>query len=131
MKPNHSAAELIHSHGLKVFYHSDGGFEPLIKSLVDCGIDILNPVQHACPGMDMADLKRKFGDHIIFHGGIDNQSILPFGSVEQVRAEAGLCLETLGKGGRGYICCSCHNVQPGTPLENILGLVETVKAWRA
>jgi len=123
--------ELIHSHDLKAFYHSDGGFEPLINPLIECGIDILNPVQHACPGMEMANLKKKFGERIIFHGGIDNQSILPFGSVAQVRTEAGRCLETLGKGGRGYICCSCHNVQPGTPLENILGLIEAVKRWRA
>jgi len=118
--------DLIHSFDLKVFYHSDGGFEPLIEPLLDCGIDVLNPVQHVCPGMDMAELKRKYGERVVFHGGVDNQSVLPFGTPEDVRRETRCCLDTLGAGCEGFICCSCHNVQPGTPLENILAMVETV-----
>ncbi len=121
--------DLVHSYDVKVFYHTDGGVGPLIPELLDCGIDVLNPIQHACPGMDTAELKRKYGDRVIFHGGIDNQQVLPFGSVDDVREETLRCLETLGAGREGYIVCSCHNVQPGTPLENILTMVETVKAY--
>lgn len=118
--------ELIHGHGLKVFFHSDGAIEPLIGPLIDCGIDVLNPIQHACPGMELAALKKNYGHRVIFHGGIDNQGVLPRGTVADVRAETRHCLETLGAGREGFICCSCHNVQPGTPLENILAMVETV-----
>jgi len=88
---------------------------------------VLNPIQHVCPGMDMAELKKAFGDRVIFHGGVDNQSVLPFGTPEIVRTETRDCLATLGAGGQGYICCSCHNVQAGTPLENIFAMVETVQ----
>jgi uroporphyrinogen decarboxylase len=119
--------DLIHAYGLKVFYHTDGAARPLLKPIVDCGIDVLNPIQHACPGMDMAELKKEFGDRVIFHGGVDNQQVLPFGNPEQVRAETRDCLKTLGAGGQGFICCSCHNVQAGTPLENIFAMIETVK----
>ena len=63
---------------------------------------------------------------VIFHGGIENQRILPMGTVEEVKEETRMCLDTLGKGG-GYICCSCHNAQAGTPVENILAMIETVK----
>jgi uroporphyrinogen decarboxylase len=119
--------DLIHSYGITVFYHTDGGVGPLIPELLECGIDVLNPIQHACPGMDTAELKKLYGDRIIFHGGIDNQTVLPFGSAEAVRQETRTCMETLGAGNEGYIVCSCHNVQPGTPLENILAMVETVK----
>jgi len=118
---------LIHDHGLKVFFHSDGGIEPLLGPLIDCGIDVLNPIQHACPGMDMAALKKNYGQRIIFHGGVDNQTVLPRGTAEDVRRETQNCLETLGAGRQGFICCSCHNTQPGTPLENILAMVETVQ----
>ena len=118
---------LIHDAGLRVFYHSDGGFDPVISELIDCGIDVLNPIQHVCPGMDMAELKRKYGKRIIFHGGVDNQGALPFGTPEVVQQEVLDCLRTLGGGKEGYICCSCHNVQPGTPLENILTMVKTVQ----
>jgi uroporphyrinogen decarboxylase len=119
--------DLIHAHGLRVFYHTDGAAGPLLESILDCGVDVLNPIQHACPGMEMAELKQNFGARVIFHGGVDNQSILPRGTVAQVRAEVQECLRTLGAGRQGYICCSCHNVQAGTPLENIVALVETVQ----
>jgi uroporphyrinogen decarboxylase len=119
--------ELIHAHGLRVFYHTDGAALPLLKHILDCGVDVLNPIQHACPGMDLAGLKREFGSRVIFHGGVDNQEVLPRGTPEQVRAEVRECLRTLGAGREGFICCSCHNVQAGTPLENIFAMVETVQ----
>jgi uroporphyrinogen decarboxylase len=120
--------DLIHRWGLKVFYHTDGAARPLLRPIIDCGIDVLNPIQHACPGMDMAELKKEFGSQVIFHGGIDNQSALPFGTPQQVREETQRCLDTLGAGREGFICCSCHNVQAGTPLENILAMIETVQS---
>jgi len=118
--------DLIHAHGLRVFYHTDGAARALIRPILDCGVDVLNPIQHACAGMDMAELKQEFGSRVIFHGGVDNQSVLPRGTAADVRAETRRCLETLGAGRQGFICCSCHNVQPGTPLENIIAMVETV-----
>jgi len=119
--------DLIHAHGLKVFYHTDGAARPLLKPILDCGVDVLNPIQHACPGMDLAELKQEFGHRVIFHGGVDNQFALPRGTAADVRAETRRCLATLGAGGTGYICCSCHNVQPGTPVENVLAMIETVQ----
>jgi uroporphyrinogen decarboxylase len=119
--------DLIHSYNKKVFYHSDGAVEPLIADLIDCGIDILNPIQHICPGMDIVELKRKYGSKVIFHGGVDNQSVLPFGTPADVQLETRKCIDTLGAGGKGYIVCSCHNVQAGTPIENVIAMVETAK----
>ncbi len=116
--------DLIHSYGLKVFYHSDGACEPLIGRLIDAGIDVLNPIQHICPGMAMDQLKDKYGQRVIFHGGVDNQSVLPFGTPQDVRNEVKKCLQTLGRDGRGYIGCSCHNIQAGTPIDNILAMVD-------
>jgi uroporphyrinogen decarboxylase len=118
--------ELIHSYNKKVFYHSDGAVEALIPGLLDCGIDILNPIQHVCEGMNTAELKKKYGNRLIFHGGVDNQSVLPFGSPEDVKKETQNCLDTLGSDNKGYIVCSCHNVQAGTPIENITAMIETV-----
>ena len=119
--------ELIHAHGLRVFYHTDGAARRLLGPILDCGVDVLNPIQHVCPGMDMEELKREFGQRVIFHGGVDNQFALPRGTAEDVRREVRRCLETLGAGREGFICCSCHNVQAGTPIENILAMIETVR----
>jgi len=75
----------------------------------------------------MAELKKEFGARVIFHGGVDNQFALPRGTVDDVRRETRDCLATLGAGREGFICCSCHNVQAGTPLENIFAMIETVQ----
>jgi uroporphyrinogen decarboxylase len=91
------------------------------------GIDILNPVQATCPGMEMEGLKRDFGQTLCFHGGIDNQHILPFGSPEEVRAEVRRAIDTLASDRTGYILAPCHNVQPVTPVENILAMYD--EAW--
>lgn len=119
--------DLIHAHDLKVFYHTDGAARRLLGPILDCGVDVLNPIQHACPGMELKGLKREFGKRVIFHGAVDNQFALPRGTPEDVRREVRYCLDTLGAGGEGYICCSCHNVQAGTPIENILAMIETAR----
>ena len=121
--------DLIHSHGKKVLFHTDGAAREFIPHLIDCGVDILNPIQHICPGMECDALNRDFGDQIIFHGGIENQHVLPNGSTDDVRKEVISCLETLGKNG-GYIPSSCHNIQAGTPVENVITMIETVQNWR-
>jgi uroporphyrinogen decarboxylase len=121
--------ELIHRHGKKVLFHTDGAARDLVPHLIEAGIDILNPIQHICPGMDRAMLKRDFGDAVVFHGGVENQHVLPFGTIEDVRREVGICLKTLGAGG-GYIPCSCHNIQAGTPVENVLTMIDTVHRWK-
>ncbi|MBI3991538.1 MAG: uroporphyrinogen-III decarboxylase-like protein, partial [Candidatus Omnitrophica bacterium] len=68
--------------------------------------------------------KRDFGDKLIFHGGVDNQYTLPFGSVEEVKKEVIEDLNILGKNG-GYILAPCHNVQSVSPPENIVAMYET------
>jgi uroporphyrinogen decarboxylase len=123
--------DFIHSHGLRVFYHTDGAARRLLGEIIDCGIDVLNPIQHACPGMDIEELKREFGHRVIFHGGIDNQSVLPRGTRTDVHQEVISYMQKLGAGREGYICASCHNVQAGTPLENILEMIETARSFGA
>ncbi len=118
-----SLAKQVNAH---IFYHTDGAARVFIPDLIDMGVEILNPIQANCPGMEREGLKKDFGDKLVFHGSVDNQRVLPFGSVEDVRKEVIDCFDTLGLGG-GYICAPCHNIQPNTPIENILVMYETIK----
>ena len=120
--------DMIHSHGAKVFFHTDGASEPLIPRLIEAGVDVLNPIQHVCPGMDCKELKAKYGDKLVFHGGVENQKILPFGTAEEVAEETRLCIEELGPD--GFLPCSCHFAQADTPVENVMALIETVQQYR-
>jgi uroporphyrinogen decarboxylase len=120
--------DLCHEFGIKVLHHDDGGIRPFLPLLVDMGIDILNPVQWSCPGMDMKELKTEFGDRICFDGAVENQRILPFGTPEEVRAEVRHCIDALASDGTGYILASCHAMQVNTPVENIIAMYD--EAWR-
>jgi uroporphyrinogen decarboxylase len=115
---------LVHQAGAYVFHHNDGNCRPIIPDMIEAGIDILNPIQWRIPGMEREGLKADFGDKIVFHGAVDNQQTLPFGTVEDVRREVIENLNILGRGG-GYILAPCHNIQPLTPVENIIAMFET------
>ena len=80
-------AELARSYGVHVMYHTDGAARAFLPDLIDrVGIEILNPIQWRCPGMEREKLVADFGGRIIFHGSIDNQQTLPFGTVDDVVA---------------------------------------------
>jgi uroporphyrinogen decarboxylase len=115
--------ELTRQNGSVVFHHSDGSIRQILPDLVELGIQVLNPIQWRCRGMEREALKRDFGDSLIFHGGVDNQQTLPFGTPEDVRAEVEENIRTLGAGG-GYILAPCHNIQDNTPAENIIALYQ-------
>jgi uroporphyrinogen decarboxylase len=116
--------ELSRQHGSYVFHHTDGAARDILPDLIDAGIQVLNPIQWRCRGMEREGLKRDFGHQVIFHGGVDNQQTIPFGTPEDVRQEVIDNLRILGDGG-GYILAPCHNIQAVTPPENIVALYET------
>ena len=74
--------------------------------------------------MDREELKREFGDRIVFHGAVDNQYTLAFGTVDEVREEVIYNIKVLGDGG-GYILAPCHNIQAISPPENVVAMYET------
>jgi uroporphyrinogen decarboxylase len=116
------AMDLAKHHGIKVFHHDDGAIYPIIGDLVDMGIDVLNPIQWRCKGMDRDKIGSTYGGQVCFHGGVDNQETLPWGTAEDVRLEVAYNLRTLAPSGTGYIIAPCHNIQAITPLENILAM---------
>lgn len=111
---------------VKLMLHSDGAIRPFIPDIIASGVDILDPIQPIVPGMDLYELKHDFGDELVFHGGVDTQGLLPFGTPGQVREAVIRCMDALGHGG-GYILAPVHNVQADVPPENIIAMCETVK----
>lgn len=116
---------LAHGHGLKVMMHSCGAIAGLIPLLIEAGVDILDPIQVTAKGMVPAELKARFGNSIVFHGGIDTQQVLPFGSREQVAAHVRGTVATLGQDG-GYIFSPSQILGPDIPVENIITMYDTI-----
>lgn len=115
----------------KTFKHSCGAVEPLIGRFIDCGFDILNPVQCSAAGMDPRHLKKTYGDRITFWGaGVNTQATLPFGTPEEVRAEVLERCRIFSPGG-GFVFNAIHNVQAETPVANFIAMAEAVRDFNA
>ena len=111
----------------KVFMHNDGAIADFLPTLIEMGVDCLNPVQTTAKGMDPAKLKREFGDRLVFWGAAcDCQATLPFGTPQQVAREVERNLGLLAPGG-GYVLAAVHNIQAGVPPENIVALFDTAR----
>ena len=116
--------DLAHEARVYVFHHNDGSIRRILPDLIQAGIDVLNPVQWRTRNMDREALKQDYGAQIAFHGGMDNQYTLPFGTVDEVRQEVLDNLRLLGQDG-GYILAPCHNIQAVGPAENVVAMYET------
>ena len=116
--------DLVHEAGAYAFHHSDGAVRDNVSNMIEkVGIDVLDPVQWRCRGMEREGLARDFGDRLAFHGAMDNQFTLVTGSPEDVRKEAEDNIRILGAKG-GYILGPCHNLQAVSPPENIVAMYE-------
>jgi hypothetical protein len=114
----------------KTFKHSCGAIEPFISRFIDCGFDILNPVQISSAGMDPEYLKEKYGENIVFWGGgVDTQKVLAFGTPEEVNKQVIENCKIFGKGG-GFVFSAVHNVQANVPVENIVAMIDAVKEFK-
>jgi len=126
------AAELyahIKKYNVKLLLHSCGAIRPLLNDLIEIGIDAINPVQTSAAGMIPAELKAEFGDRLTFWGGgVDTQSVLNFGTPEDVRAAVKENLSAFKPGG-GYVFAQVHNIQPGVPVENILAMYKAYEEF--
>ncbi|HTO22308.1 MAG TPA: uroporphyrinogen decarboxylase family protein [Spirochaetia bacterium] len=118
----------IHRHtSWKTFKHSCGAILPLIPNMIEAGFDIINPVQLSAAGMDAVELKKRFGDRLVFCGGaVDTQKTLPFGTPQDVRKEVLSRCEVLGKGG-GFVFNPVHNIQARTPIANVVAMVDALR----
>lgn len=110
-----------------IFYHSDGYIMPIIPELIEIGVQILNPVQPEC--MDPVEIKKRYGDKLVLHGTIGVQSILPFGTPEDVKNEVIKRIKECGMNG-GLIIAPSHTPQPETPIKNIVAMYKAATSFK-
>ena len=109
-----------------VFYHSCGHVTELIPHLIEAGIDVLNPVQPEC--MDFRKIHDRFGDVLSFHGTIGTQSVMPFGTPEEVRKKVFENLSIAGPRG-GLFVCPTHMLEPEVPIENVVSYIKACRDY--
>jgi uroporphyrinogen decarboxylase len=109
------------SFGKTTFVHSDGDVSEILPDLIEIGLTVLNPLQPDV--MDIYHIKREYGRHLAFHGGVSVQHLLPDSSPDQLRAELRRLFRHLGAGG-GFILAPTHSLGQDIPLENLVVLAE-------
>ncbi|MFC1526835.1 uroporphyrinogen decarboxylase family protein, partial [Candidatus Latescibacterota bacterium] len=124
LKPRYARLyEAVHAQGKFVIHHTCGSVADVMGDIVEIGLDVLESVQPEAEGMDPYQLKRQWGDHITFWGGLGSQSTIPFGTPESIHAEVDHLRREMGEGG-GYILAPAKSLQPGTPMANAVAVVE-------
>jgi hypothetical protein len=118
----------IHSNtNWKTFKHSCGAVESFIPRFINCGFDILNPVQISATGMVPEEIKKNYGTSIVYWGGgVDTQKVLAFGTPGDVRKQVMDNCRIFSKGG-GFVFNTVHNIQANVPVENIAAMFDTLK----
>ena len=111
---------------LPVSYHSDGNCWEIIPDLMEIGVTVLNPLQPEC--LDLAKVKRQFGDQLVFWGGIGTQTTMPFSTAESVYRTVQQTIDILGP--TGYFPCPTHVLEPEVPWENIQAYLRAVEEYR-
>ncbi len=110
----------------KTFKHSCGAVEPLITEIIECGFDILNPVQCSANGMDPGFLKKEYGDEIVFWGGgVETQTTMAFGTPEEVKEQVLERCAVFAENG-GFVFNAVHNIQADTPVANIVAMNDAI-----
>lgn len=113
----------------KCFKHSCGSVERFFESFLEAGFDIINPVQCSAVGMEPEALKAKYGDRLVFWGGgVDTQQTLPFGTPAEVKEQVKRRCEVFARGG-GFVFNTVHNIQAGTPVANVVAMLDGIKEF--
>jgi uroporphyrinogen decarboxylase len=113
---------------IKVSLHCCGGVYPLLRDLIEAGLDAINPVQITCRGMEPAGLKRDFGSRLTFWGGgCDTRDVLIKGTPAQVSEHVRQQVKVWRPGG-GFVFQQVHNILADVPPANIVAMYDAVLA---
>jgi uroporphyrinogen decarboxylase len=112
----------------KIFHHCCGASVYAADLFLESGVDIVNSLQPRARSMDSTYFKDNYGKQLVFHGGIDIQYVLPFGTPEEVQEEVKRRLAIWAPDG-GYIVFAAHDIQPDTPPQNIVTMYDTLDEW--
>lgn len=118
--------DAIHSAGAYVIKHTDGNTWPILDMVVASGIDGLHGIQPSA-GMDLANLKEKYGSEVALFGAVEGQFLIN-SRPDEIRRLVQSQIMSAGPGG-GYVLTSGNSVQLGASPENYLTMLETLRAF--
>ena len=109
-----------HEHGFKCLFHSDGYLMEVMDDLIETGIDGLNPIE-TLAGMNLKELRDKYGHTLFLAGGIDMSQLLSLGTPDEVRE---VCRQAIRDAYPGYFMGSTTESDNSCKIENLLAMYE-------
>jgi uroporphyrinogen decarboxylase len=119
-------ATVCHRHGITYLKHSDGNLNPILDVLIGLGIDGINPIEPQV--MDIAEVKRRYGERVYIQGNVDCTWILPNGSEEDVRRDVRRCIDAAAHDG-GFVLAESNSMHPNVKFENIIFYVDEARKY--
>lgn len=109
--------DAAHKQDCKIMLHSDGDLTEIFEDIINCGVDVINPVESttANPDYDIFKLKEKYGDKITFSGNL-SPIMLTIGKISEIETYAKRLIRELAPGG-GYIFGSGHSINPAVTID--------------
>lgn len=109
--------DVAHKRDCKIMLHSDGDLLEIFEDIINCGVDVINPIEPttANPDYDIFKLKRKYGDQITFAGNL-SPMMLATGTIDEIEIYAKKLIKELAPGG-GYIFSSGHSINPAITVD--------------
>jgi len=120
-------AHIVHDHSLPFLKHTDGNIMKILDILIDAGIDAIHPIDPIA-GMDLAEVKVRYGGRICLMGNVDCAYLLPDGTPDQVQEAVKSCIRQAGVGG-GYICTSSNTIHPMVKPENYVVMIKAIREY--
>jgi uroporphyrinogen decarboxylase len=111
--------------GMPVILHSDGQIRSILPDLIEIGLTALNPVQPEV--MEHRWLRTQYGDRLAFYGGISTQSVLPYGTPDEVKMAVRDCAHALAPDGTGLVIGPSHRMMTDIPLANVAAMLEAME----
>ena len=109
--------------GLPVIMHSDGDIDVIMPDLVEVGLTVFNPVQPEVT--DHTWLRKTFGNNLAYYGGLSTQTVMPFGTPDEVRAATRECTQVLAPANTGLLIAPSHRMMVDIPMANVEAFMET------
>lgn len=104
-------------HDMDIWLHTCGNVTEIIGDLIECGLNVLHPIQKRT--MDWDEVAAQWKGKVAFHVGMDVQDTLINASPEEVRREVRLMRDTFDSPEGGFLYAAGNGIVGGTPIENI------------
>jgi len=120
--------DLTHSYKRYYIKHLDGNTTKILDTLVNtCGIDAYHAIEPTA-GMDIGDVKKRYGKKIAVIGNIDCGDVLVHWTPQQIREEVKRIITAVSPGG-GHIFSSSNSIHAGVPIENFLAYMNAAREY--